>query len=383
MKKFTFLLVTLFTLSLIGQVKLTSTLHEYESAGVWMNSAKETFEYDSNKNLASKKVEFWYDDTLTWGYSELLSYSYDSNNLLKEEVFQHWDSYLDTPAFVNAGKSTYSYDSNNKLIEILSYYWQDDTWYITNKTNISYYSDGKKSGKISYMWNASDWTLLSRDAISYGDNGRVSKIDSESYNGTDWESSSVSTYTYNGINKLLIELHKVWEGDELLDSRKHEYVYDGNENLVNKKSYYGNNGVLVLSSDETNTFDTNGLMSSFTHPFIDSTGLQFEFVDFPYINKIISTSYSDQRITYNYGESTADINDYKVANFKAYPNPTNGNVFLETTELQKVDVFNILGKKLFSSKQSQIDLTSFSNGIYLLKVYIKNGKTFTKKIIKN
>ena len=55
-----------------------------------------------------------------------------------------------------------------------------------------------------------------------------------------------------------------------------------------EKVYFNENGNFVLNSDETISFDNSLLMSSFTHPFQDTNGLQYEFVEFPYVNKILN-----------------------------------------------------------------------------------------------
>ncbi len=65
------------------------------------------------------------------------------------------------------------------------------------------------------------------------------------------------------------------------------------------------------------------------------------------------------------------------------PNPTSG--FLNVTmdgQFESIEVLNILGKKMLSSKSQQIDLSAFANGTYLVKVILKDNKIATKKILK-
>lgn len=69
-----------------------------------------------------------------------------------------------------------------------------------------------------------------------------------------------------------------------------------------------------------------------------------------------------------------------------YPNPTNGYVTIEGNDIEYVQIFSIEGKEigfynLGGSNYSNIDFSSFQNGIYLLIVKTQNGIT-RNKIIK-
>jgi Secretion system C-terminal sorting domain len=68
-----------------------------------------------------------------------------------------------------------------------------------------------------------------------------------------------------------------------------------------------------------------------------------------------------------------------------FPNPTNHeiNISLSTKEDYLIQIFNPLGEILFTSKNKNvIDLSNFAEGLYVVKITIKN-QTFIKKIIKN
>jgi len=71
--------------------------------------------------------------------------------------------------------------------------------------------------------------------------------------------------------------------------------------------------------------------------------------------------------------------------FKMYPNPTTGkvNISLENETIDKVELLDILGKKVMtkSGDCSQIDLSSFSSGIYIFKIF-SGAIVIQKKIIK-
>ena len=78
------------------------------------------------------------------------------------------------------------------------------------------------------------------------------------------------------------------------------------------------------------------------------------------------------------------LNHDLIYDFKLFPNPThdfiNLNIKLENF---KVEIFNVLGEKLFESDNLNIiDVKGYDKGTYLLKVssgYNFNSKLFIKK----
>lgn len=74
--------------------------------------------------------------------------------------------------------------------------------------------------------------------------------------------------------------------------------------------------------------------------------------------------------------------------FKIYPNPSNGNfnvIFDDSNAIHSVEIFSLLGQKVFEKKNSQtasISVTNLQKGTYLIKV-TKDSKSTTKKIIIN
>lgn len=67
-----------------------------------------------------------------------------------------------------------------------------------------------------------------------------------------------------------------------------------------------------------------------------------------------------------------------------YPNPTNGILNINSaTGLKESSVFDLLGRKVYSSSNNTLDLHSLQNGSYILKTTSNDGKTETTKILKN
>ncbi|WP_041264081.1 T9SS type A sorting domain-containing protein [Bernardetia litoralis] len=68
-----------------------------------------------------------------------------------------------------------------------------------------------------------------------------------------------------------------------------------------------------------------------------------------------------------------------------FPNPTNTEFSLKSSlKIQEVSISNSLGQILVTTKESQaISITSFSKGVYIVRVTLENGEVQTKKLIIN
>lgn len=79
------------------------------------------------------------------------------------------------------------------------------------------------------------------------------------------------------------------------------------------------------------------------------------------------------------------IEETTLAEFKAYPNPTRGEVNFEVNQpIDLIEVYTITGQKVLSNASSdKIDLTNLSNGMYMLKLYIGNTNEYVKVLKDN
>ncbi|MCL9806479.1 T9SS type A sorting domain-containing protein [Flavobacterium amniphilum] len=76
--------------------------------------------------------------------------------------------------------------------------------------------------------------------------------------------------------------------------------------------------------------------------------------------------------------------DFNATAFNIYPVPTNNWANIETTEIiNTVSIYNSLGQLIAETKEKQINLSGYPNGIYFVKINFKNGNQATRSIIKN
>ena len=84
----------------------------------------------------------------------------------------------------------------------------------------------------------------------------------------------------------------------------------------------------------------------------------------------------------NYPLSTSDFSKSEI---KVYPNPSSSQIFIRSQKepVIKIELFNLLGEYIHTQNDNieSIDISTLISGIYLLKIYTKNGSAI-KKIIK-
>ena len=83
--------------------------------------------------------------------------------------------------------------------------------------------------------------------------------------------------------------------------------------------------------------------------------------------------------------STASINDTFSKSIKIYPNPVNNiiNISIQSNEsIQNVKIYNSLGKLVLETNKKNIDISTFTKGMYWLKIESFTNKIATKTIIR-
>jgi len=83
-------------------------------------------------------------------------------------------------------------------------------------------------------------------------------------------------------------------------------------------------------------------------------------------------------------DCTLSVSDFEIADFKIYPNPAKEFFQIETTvEMESIAVYDVKGKeiKTFSGLQENYSVSDLSSGLYFLKIQLKSGENFTKKLL--
>lgn len=87
---------------------------------------------------------------------------------------------------------------------------------------------------------------------------------------------------------------------------------------------------------------------------------------------------------YSFTTSNLGINEVKKElNASIFPNPVKDILNIQFDgKLKSVEIYNTQGQKLITSAQKQINISSLSSGVYLIRIEDNENRTTTKKIIK-
>ena len=85
-------------------------------------------------------------------------------------------------------------------------------------------------------------------------------------------------------------------------------------------------------------------------------------------------------------DNTASVKDLAQFNFRSYPNPANNYIKLSAAKsINKIEVYNLLGQEVLNkdinSKNTEVNISSLSKGVYLVKAFIEDT-VGTYKVIK-
>lgn len=79
----------------------------------------------------------------------------------------------------------------------------------------------------------------------------------------------------------------------------------------------------------------------------------------------------------------ANNNSLSKAELVIYPNPTSDYINISDDNVKETSIVDFTGKILLKSTSKKIDLSNLPKGVYILNATLSNGKSISKKIIKN
>ena len=77
------------------------------------------------------------------------------------------------------------------------------------------------------------------------------------------------------------------------------------------------------------------------------------------------------------------LGETEASSFNIYPNPANSKIYVEGDNVGAVEVYNSLGQKVVTvegTTNTAVDVTSFDNGVYVVRVITNEGNVTTKKV---
>ena len=100
--------------------------------------------------------------------------------------------------------------------------------------------------------------------------------------------------------------------------------------------------------------------------------------------KIYNYALSQANVTSLFNNNTLSSSNFQSNNLKfdLYPNPATDilNISMET-ELKSVEIYSLLGQKVLTSDQKQVNVSNLSKGMYMVRVENVEGSVSTQKLI--
>jgi hypothetical protein len=84
-------------------------------------------------------------------------------------------------------------------------------------------------------------------------------------------------------------------------------------------------------------------------------------------------------------DACTSVEKAERTNVLIYPNPSNGRYTIRLTGKASISVYNITGQLIQASvinNEGTVDLTGYSNGIYLVRIFQENGSELSRQLIK-
>jgi len=211
------------------------------------------------------------------------------------------------------------------------------------------------------------------------------------YGSVTWPAcGEIDIMEYWGSNVISSAVHHPINGNLSVDEYVANYQYK--EGVTSDFHIYAlewSNERITLSVDGINHLTYEPLIKNqFTWPFDAEQYILLNIAILSNVpaNFIQSTMEIDYVRVYQEA-SLANTNFQKSSKIKFFPNPVSDKLTILNIEntKQKVEIFSIIGKKLFTcsllNNETNIDVSSFQNGIYLIKIISETGND-TYKFIK-
>lgn len=396
--------------------------YPFENAKESLTGAKSSSQMLLLKKIASPydKVEF--------------SYEFDEQ---RQKYFSIGEIYTDSDYPEFNYKAEYLYDSDRNMIKTNIFSWKNNQWFNSCYEEFEYDSLGRRTLRINANDLGSGFVIGGKGYYYYNDQGQLIEYLQKVHYGNDiYEDLNKVIYVYEG-DKLVKTIDYYYSYGSWIDPYHGDHIYDSVSNLrvallnylayddgtvefqtkyewtrsashkVAQRDYYRSSSNTTWSNQSLDRYEFTYDETSGKYP-IYPTITDFkgaweecfvsEVMGSP--NVITSHKWSTEDVntgalTYIYDanyhyEQVIGLNDVEKdnINISVFPNPTKDKVYIDSPSSLSnsiVKVYNSLGKEVISQKLngSELNLSSLSQGLYLLNI-ISNGKIVKQeKIVKN
>lgn len=309
----------------------------------WTNEARALYEYDFNGNILEALMQQWSDGD--WEDEIKMSCDYDGD-MLSEVIYQY---NMGGGVWMNVSKEVYNY--NGDTWTVLYWIWNGTTW--SSNDLYTYTRSGNIIELLMQYMQGGAWQNEGKEIYTLDFNENVTEIISQVWADNEWVNSEQTTYLYeNGVytDKSI----KEWDGSDWEDAYHFTYDYDAIGNAKHGECYeYDGDDWTLADNDIEMAFDYNATSINYYGCRVD-----VEFVDLTGLDENAQTD-----------------------SFKVYPVPAESEIRIQAEGFQKAEIYSLTGQKLMESLRDRMDVSALSSGLYIMKVYDREGGCATQRFV--
>jgi len=324
--------------------------------------------------------------------------------LLPNNKSEHWQ--LDTVHafafrwFPFELRIIFNYNPQGLLDNLFYEIEENNIWSNYELTNYAYDSNGNQLSELTYKWNNDSWVLFQQYFCTYDSNDNLL-----TESNRDVGMPPTTIYTYDSNHNLVTTTLQKWNVENNDWKNLHRWVvnYDINNNKLSEifqgwrpgSNEWGNREGYMINYDQNN----NGITAE--RVIWDETSWQLDYYlflnaylcDLPlYYNHMqdvywfhcyykVTASYKVKEV--NNENGIKDVTEGEHPTIVLSPNPTAGQLYITNDDqpIQLISIYSMSGALLFTTRETHIDLSELTAGIYFVCITTNNG-IVTKKVVK-
>jgi antitoxin component YwqK of YwqJK toxin-antitoxin module len=189
----------------------------------WIDSLKQVFIYDENRNLLENSCYLWIPESGVWMGCDDFGHQtreYDENGNLTEQLKYKWDQGKGDWVLSCGLRKEITYDALGRIIqEVLSNCYSDkENWIFSKKTIYVFNADGLLIEKSCYLWNNQllEWegdNSQFHQTWTYNQNGDITRHIYYQWNREtkDWVAFSQFEWSYDEKGKIIEKIQWRWD----------------------------------------------------------------------------------------------------------------------------------------------------------------------------
>ena len=329
-----------------------------------------TYTYDEyDYYLTEELTEVNYGDG--WLAFSLLTYDYDFSGNVIEIVAQ----IMEDGGWENEARASYTYD-DDLVTEVIIQEWENGNW--ENETKEVYNYSGDVTTVLYWDWNGSNWS--SDELWTYTKDGNTIELIIQYMQGGAWQNDEKQLLTLDFDEHVTEILDQDWVGTTWVNDERTTYIYE--DGVFTNKNVEDWNG---SAWEDDLTFEYEYVDGNAKHgECFEKEAGQWTPADddiemaFGYGAK--SNEYYGYRVDIQYVDLT-QVGENTTASFVVYPVPAQDVLFIETDSFQKAEIYSLSGQKVMESLRDRMNVSALSSGMYLIKVYDREGGCSSQRFV--